>query len=418
MAFIPKQIANIAVPTHFRCPISLDLMHDPVTASTGITYDRQSIDKWLEMGNNSCPATNQHITQDELIPNHALRRLIQEWCVANRALGIERIPTPRIPLSKMHALQILNEISSSSVRGDGIRCSALVTKLKSLGKENERNKLCVVSCGGSCVLAAAFREFSGEGIEGSKLKLVEEILSALVFFFPLDEEAKQHINSPSCLKTIVSILNHENLAGMINAIILLRKFVSSLDVSAINSVAKTKGLFEGLVKLVQTPISSQATKAALAVIYYLVTTDDRLAAKFTELNLGCLVSEMIIDCDKSTCEKALGVLDGLFNCERGREIGCRNALTVPLLIKKLIRVSDLATDFAVSALWKLCKNRDCRAIEAVQAGLFQKLLFLLQIGCNSVTKQKASDLLKLLNSSRSRVDCVEDKIFRGIRRQF
>ncbi|GMI98448.1 hypothetical protein HRI_003514100 [Hibiscus trionum] len=50
---------ELTVPREFRCPISLDLMKDPVTLSTGITYDRQSIDKWIEAGNFTCPLTNQ-----------------------------------------------------------------------------------------------------------------------------------------------------------------------------------------------------------------------------------------------------------------------------------------------------------------------------------------------------------------------
>ncbi|CAM8957107.1 unnamed protein product [Rhodiola kirilowii] len=41
---------ELAIPSHFRCPISLDLMKDPVTLSTGISYDRESIETWIENG--------------------------------------------------------------------------------------------------------------------------------------------------------------------------------------------------------------------------------------------------------------------------------------------------------------------------------------------------------------------------------
>ncbi|KAL0410183.1 UNVERIFIED_CONTAM: E3 ubiquitin-protein ligase PUB23 [Sesamum latifolium] len=37
---------EIEVP-YFLCPIALDIMKDPVTISTGITYDRDSIEKWI-----------------------------------------------------------------------------------------------------------------------------------------------------------------------------------------------------------------------------------------------------------------------------------------------------------------------------------------------------------------------------------
>ncbi|CAN1158387.1 U-box domain-containing protein 26 [Linum perenne] len=41
---------TIQIPYHFRCPISLELMRDPVTVSTGQTYDRSSIESWIATG--------------------------------------------------------------------------------------------------------------------------------------------------------------------------------------------------------------------------------------------------------------------------------------------------------------------------------------------------------------------------------
>ncbi|KAJ3677449.1 hypothetical protein LUZ60_003173 [Juncus effusus] len=412
---------NVTVPSHFMCPISLDLMQDPVAASTGITYDRKSIETWLEMGNISCPVTNQPVSHDELIPNHTLRRLIQDWCVMNRSLGVERILTPRIPLDKSQASQILNDISFSGLRGDGVRCAELATKLRALGKESERNRRCVVSCGASCVLSSVLRDLSGEGIEGSNLGVLEEILSALVCFSPLDIEARRYLSSPSCLKLVVSILNRGNLAGRINAVILLKEIVSSLGTEKIELVRRTNGLAEALVKLIEKPISSQATKTTLVTIYYLVSHNEIFASNFAELGLVSLLTEILVDCDKSICEKALGILDGLFSSKKGREKGCRHALTVPILVKKMIRVSNLATNFSVSALWKLCKNcqkENCCVEEALKSGAFQKLLVLLQVSNNGGTKDKVSDLLKVLNGSKMSVECIESMDFRGIKRPF
>ncbi|GFY91253.1 CYS, MET, PRO, and GLY protein 2 [Actinidia rufa] len=49
----------ISVPTFFKCPISLDVMKSPVSLCTGVTYDRSSIQRWLDSGHNTCPATMQ-----------------------------------------------------------------------------------------------------------------------------------------------------------------------------------------------------------------------------------------------------------------------------------------------------------------------------------------------------------------------
>ncbi|KEH35601.1 putative aminoacyltransferase, E1 ubiquitin-activating enzyme [Medicago truncatula] len=42
-----KAQTEITIPHLFRCPISLDLLEDPVTLTTGQTYDRSSIEKWI-----------------------------------------------------------------------------------------------------------------------------------------------------------------------------------------------------------------------------------------------------------------------------------------------------------------------------------------------------------------------------------
>ncbi|KAK7307215.1 hypothetical protein VNO77_40076 [Canavalia gladiata] len=67
----------------FRCPISLELMSDPVTIETGHTYDRSSILKWFRSGNAICPKTGKRLSSTELVPNLVLRGLIQQYCYAN-----------------------------------------------------------------------------------------------------------------------------------------------------------------------------------------------------------------------------------------------------------------------------------------------------------------------------------------------
>ncbi|KAK8675598.1 hypothetical protein V6N13_033663 [Hibiscus sabdariffa] len=58
---IAREIADtfITIPKDFCCPISLDLMTDPVIISTGQTYDRRSIVRWMEEGHCTCPKTGQ-----------------------------------------------------------------------------------------------------------------------------------------------------------------------------------------------------------------------------------------------------------------------------------------------------------------------------------------------------------------------
>ncbi|KAL6659484.1 hypothetical protein ACP70R_003524 [Stipagrostis hirtigluma subsp. patula] len=66
-----------AWPDDFRCPISLEVMTDPVILPSGHTFERGSIQRWLDGGHLTCPVTNLPLPPSPpLIPNHALRRLI------------------------------------------------------------------------------------------------------------------------------------------------------------------------------------------------------------------------------------------------------------------------------------------------------------------------------------------------------
>ncbi len=61
----------------FTCPISQDIMDDPVTCSDGQTYERLSVQTWFDNGNNTSPLTNTPLANTILIPNIALRQAIE-----------------------------------------------------------------------------------------------------------------------------------------------------------------------------------------------------------------------------------------------------------------------------------------------------------------------------------------------------
>ncbi|GFR50794.1 hypothetical protein Agub_g13059 [Astrephomene gubernaculifera] len=63
----------------FLCPITYDVMVDPVVATDGYTYERSAITKWLKYRRPS-PVTSQRMPQSALlIPNIVVRSAIQEW---------------------------------------------------------------------------------------------------------------------------------------------------------------------------------------------------------------------------------------------------------------------------------------------------------------------------------------------------
>ena len=415
---------ELTLPVHFRCPISLDLMKDPVTLSTGITYDRESIETWIEAGNLTCPITNQVLTSLELVPNHTIRKMIQDWCVDNQSFGIERIPTPRIPVSSVEVSEILSKITTASQRDHHVRCRELVAKIKALGKEKERNKRCIVANKTGSVLSAAFDTFSRASTDRN-VPVLEEILSTLTLLFPLDAEAKSYLGSTASLLCMVWFLKGGDLSGRRNAVLALKEVLSSDDHRRTDALAEVEGALEAIVKLIKEPICPTATKASLMVIYRMVDSsyaNENIIERFVDMGLVSLLLEILVGTERSMCEKALGVLEGVCGSDKGREKAYSHGLTMPVLVKKLLRVSDLATEFSVSILWKLSKNEKREdggvVVEALGVGAFQKLLLLLQVGCAERTKEKATKLLKLLNLHRNRLECIDSTDFKDLKRSF
>jgi hypothetical protein len=74
----------VDVPHSFMCPISLEVMSDPVTCSDGHSYERAYIDEWLATSDTS-PRTGARLANKSLIPAHALRMAIDEWGEGNGA---------------------------------------------------------------------------------------------------------------------------------------------------------------------------------------------------------------------------------------------------------------------------------------------------------------------------------------------
>jgi hypothetical protein len=58
------------------CPISHALMADPVIASDGHTYDRQSIEQWFSTGSRMSPMTNLPLPSLDLTPNILVRQMM------------------------------------------------------------------------------------------------------------------------------------------------------------------------------------------------------------------------------------------------------------------------------------------------------------------------------------------------------
>ncbi|KAM3917573.1 WD repeat, SAM and U-box domain-containing protein 1 isoform 2-T2 [Leptodactylus fuscus] len=66
------------VPEEFLCPITCEIMKDPVIASDGYSYERKAIESWISTRRSS-PMTNLPLENLLLTPNRTLKMALNRW---------------------------------------------------------------------------------------------------------------------------------------------------------------------------------------------------------------------------------------------------------------------------------------------------------------------------------------------------
>ncbi|KAJ4724878.1 RING-type E3 ubiquitin transferase, partial [Melia azedarach] len=392
---------EIDVPTYFVCPISLQIMRDPVTLPTGITYDRENIEKWLfSCKNNTCPVTKQVLSGFDLTPNHTLRRLIQAWCTVNASLGIERIPTPKPPVDKTQIVKILNEAKTSP--NMQLKC---LRRLRSITLQGERNRSCLEAAGVVEFLAKIIRSHGPDLMinadidDGSELtKACYEALSILYHLNVSETYLKNNImvnNGDQFVEALVEVLKHGNYQSRSYALMVLKSIFEVAD--PIQLISVKPDYFTEIVHVLRDQISQQAFKASLKLLGELCPWG-RNRIKAVEGGAVSVLIDLLLDVtEKRTCELILNVLDQLCRCADGRAELLKHGAGLAIVSKKILRVSHAASDRAVRILSSVCKFSATPRVlqEMLQVGVVSKLCLVLQVDTSLKTKERAREILKM-----------------------
>lgn len=383
---------GIQIPYHFRCPISLELMTDPVTVSTGQTYDRNSIESWVNTGNTTCPVTRANLTDFTFIPNHTLRRLIQEWCVANRAFGVQRIPTPKQPADSALVRSLLNQCSSHSAPTQ-MRLNSL-RRLRSLARDSDYNRSLIGSLNVRHVLLPIVFDYNGLD------EMKYESLGLLVLF-PLSESECSSVASDSDkINYLTSLLSHSLFDVRVNSAALIEIIVAGTHSAEIRSqVSNVDGIYDGVIEILKNPISyPRALKIGIKALFALCLVK-QTRHRAVAAGAPAVLVDRLADFEKCDAERALATVELLCRVPDGCAAFASHALTVPMLVKIILKISDRATEYAAGALMALCSESERCQREAVTAGVLTQLLLLVQSECTERAKRKAQLLLKLLRDS-------------------
>ncbi|KAK1439934.1 hypothetical protein QVD17_05759 [Tagetes erecta] len=382
---------GVQIPYHFRCPISLELMRDPVIVGTGQTYDRSSIEPWMATGNSTCPVTRLPLTDFTLIPNHTLRRLIQEWCVANRSYGVERIPTPKQPADPVTVRSLLNQAGCES-NSKHARLTAL-RRLRGLARESEKNRLVISTYNAREVLLGILFSHNSSELNLESL--------AILSSFPLSESECLLVSSdPDRIAYLTSLLSHSSIDVKVNSASLLENVVAGTRSPEHRAeISKHNEIFERIVGILNYPLTyPRAMKVGIKALFALCLVKQH-RHKAVEAGAVEALIDRLADFEKCDAERALATVELLCRIPQGCSAFASHALTVPLLVKIILKVSDRATEYATGALLSLCSASERLQNEAVTVGVLTQLLLLVQSDCTERAKRKAQMLLKLLRDS-------------------
>ncbi|KAF4396994.1 hypothetical protein F8388_004962 [Cannabis sativa] len=376
---------EIEVPQFFICPISLEIMKDPVTLSTGITYDRESIEKWLFSGKNECcPVSKQPIIPDsDLTPNHTLRRLIQAWCTMNASHGIERIPTPKPPINKTQIIKLINDAKSPQSQ---IKC---LRRLRSIAAESETNKRCLESAGAVDFLASLignnYNELENDMSFSDHFARASDEALCILNNLQLSETVLKNLmaRNQELVESLTKVMQRGTCESRVHAVVLLKSLLEVADPMRI--IGLRPELFVELVQVLkdQDQVSRAAFKAALQLLIQLCPWG-RNRIKAVEAGAVPVLIELLLETnssEKRRCvEVAMAVLDTLCGCAEGRAEFLHHSAGLAMVSKKILRVSQTASEKAVRILHSISKFSATSGVlqEMLQLGVVAKLCLVVQ----------------------------------------
>ncbi|KZV28775.1 U-box domain-containing protein 26-like [Dorcoceras hygrometricum] len=389
----PLDVA-VQIPSYFRCPISLELMSDPVTVCTGQTYDRSSIESWVATGNTTCPVTRVLLTDFTLIPNHTLRRLIQDWCVANRNFGVERIPTPKQPAEPDLVRSLLNQASSGTALF-GVRVSAL-RKLGGLARDSEKNR--VVIAAGEAREVLLYLVFANVGPDSSDLS--HESLAVLSMFTLSEAECTYVATDLSRVGYLVNLLFHSSVEVRVNSASVIENVVAGVRSPDLRSQISSSGeVFEGVISVLTHPRAyPRAFKIGIKALFALCLVKQHRHNAVAAGAVDVLVDKLAV-LEKCDAERALATVELLCRVPSGCAAFSAHETAVQLLVKIILKISGRATEYATGALLSLCSASEKAQNDAVACGILAQMVLLVQSDCTARAKRKAQMLLKLLRDS-------------------
>ncbi|XP_015893053.3 U-box domain-containing protein 15 isoform X1 [Ziziphus jujuba] len=367
------------IPHEFLCPITLEIMTDPVIVASGQTYERASIQKWLFSNHRTCPKTGKPLEHLSLAPNFALKNLIRQWCENNHF----ELPMkdPFLGSSDGCYAEIIEEISClveniSSHQLD-VQMEA-VMQIRMLSKENPENRILIAKSGGIPPLIKL--------LSYPDSKIQEHTVTALLNL-SIDETNKRIIAREGAIPAIIDILKNGTDEGRENSAATL------FSLSMLDENKELVGTLNGIPSLVELLWNGtiRGRKDAATALFNLSLNQ---ANKSRAIKAGIIPPLLYLLQDKNLgmVDEALSILLLIASHPEGRnEIGRLS------FIETLVEILRCGTpknkECAASVLLELGLNNSSFILAALQFGVYEHLVELARCGTNRA-QRKANSLLQ------------------------
>ncbi|PON85609.1 Neurochondrin [Trema orientale] len=373
------------IPDDFRCPISLELMKDPVIVSTGQTYERSCIEKWLEAGHGTCPKTQQSLSNTALTPNYVLRSLIAQWCEAN---GLEppKRPSSSRPSKTTSACSaaertkienLLHKLTSGNPEDQ----RSAAGEIRLLAKRNADNRVAIAEAGAIPLLVTL--------LSTPDSRTQEHAVTALLNL-SICEDNKGSIVSSGAVPGIVHVLKKGSMEARENAAATLFS-LSVVDGNKITIGAL--GAIPPLVMLLSEGTQRGKKDAATALFNLCIYQGNK--GKAVRAGVVPTLMRLLTEPGGGMVDEALAILAILASHPEGKAaIGAAEA--VPVLVEVIGSGSPRNKENAAAVLVHLCAGDQQHLVEAQELGVMGPLVDLAQNGTDR-GKRKAAQLLERMS---------------------
>ncbi|WVZ90871.1 hypothetical protein U9M48_037129 [Paspalum notatum var. saurae] len=385
----------VNIPDEFRCPISLELMKDPVIVATGQTYERVCIEKWLASGHHTCPNTQQRMSNTTLTPNYVLRSLIAQWCETNGIEPPKRSTQPNKPMSACSSSERANidALLSQLCSPDPEEQRSAAAELRLLAKRNANNRICIAEAGAIPLLLSL--------LSSSDLRTQEHAVTALLNL-SIHEDNKASIISSGAVPSIVHVLKNGSMEARENAAATL------FSLSVVDEYKVTiggTGAIPALVVLLSEG-SQRGKKDAAAALFNLCIYQGN-KGRAIRAGLVPLIMGLVTNPTGALMDEAMAILSILSSHPEGKAaIGA--AQPVPVLVEMIGSGSPRNRENAAAVMLHLCigEQQLVHLARAQECGIMVPLR---ELALNGTERGKRKAVQLLERMSRFLVQQQEEK---------